>query len=112
MFGRGKEHRRSVRTGRRARAAADARRRFHRKIGSVFWNRDRIGFRRRSRARGDKSASLNDAIERTPVDHQIFDHWKTFHPEWFDHDRLSIAKFAHVKLAVRARTLRTMRVAG
>ena len=78
---------------------------------SVFWNQDRIRFRRRTGPRGNESAGLDDSIERAAIDHQIFHDRKALHPKRLDHDRLAIAKFAHVKLAGCAGMIRSVRFA-
>src|SRR6202043_2850670 len=44
-------------------------------------------------------------------DHQIFDYWKRFYAKRFDRNRFTVPKFAHVKLAGRARVVGTVRFA-
>src|SRR5262249_54019841 len=61
--------------------------------------------RRGACARGNESAGLHDAVERTAIDHQIFDDWKRADAKRFDYDHRAIAKLPHVKLAHRARMI-------
>jgi hypothetical protein len=110
-LGSGEQHRGRIRTCRRARAATNACGGFHRNVGRMFWNWDRIRFRRRACACGNKSSRLHNSIERAAIDYQIFDDRKTFHAKRFDHDRFAIAKFSHVKLARCAGMIRTVRFA-
>ena len=72
----------------------------------MFWNGNCIRLRRGSRAGGDESTSLHDAIQRASVDHQILDDREGAKAKWLDCDGRAIAKFSHVKLTHRAWVIR------
>ena len=98
-FCRGKKHGGGIRTGRGTRAAPDAGGRFHREVGVVFGNRDRICLRRGAGPRADESARLHDAIEGGAIDDQILHDRERAGAERLDRNRLAILELAHVKLA-------------
>ena len=110
-LGRGEEHGRCIRAGRRARAATDAGRRFHRKIGVVLWNRNRVRFGRGTGARGDESACLHNAIEGAAIDHKVFDELEGPDAKRFHHDGGAIFEAPHVELAGGTRMIGPMRFA-
>src|SRR5215470_17053002 len=103
------KHRRSIWTGRCARAAADAGRRFHCQIGIMLGDWDRVRFGSRACACGNESTSLYDTIQRAAIDYQIFHKRKRSYPKWLDCDRSALAKLSHVKLAYCARMIGAMR---
>src|SRR5262249_1608034 len=102
------KHGRSVWTSRGACPASDASRRFHRKVRLMLGNRDRVCLWRRACARGNKSTSLHNAIQRPAIDYQIFHKRERSYAKRLDGDRRAVAKLSHVKLAHRARMIGTV----
>src|SRR5437764_13674955 len=101
----GEKHGRSVRTRRGARTAPNASRGFHRQIGIVLRNRNRVCLWRGACALGNKSPSLYDAIQCAAIDYQIFHKRERSHAKRFDRDLRAVAKLSHVKFAHRARMI-------
>src|SRR6266545_1802736 len=102
------KHGRSIWTGRCARATSDAGCRFHCQIGVVLWNRDRVRFRRGACALGNESTGLHNAVQRAAIDYQIFHQRERSYAKRLDCDLRAVAKLSHVKLANRARMIRSM----
>src|SRR5579872_1444622 len=74
---RSKERSGGVRARRDARAAADAGRRVHRRIGIVLRNKDGIAVWRTPGGSGDESSARDDPIESAAVNDEILDHWES-----------------------------------
>src|SRR5207253_11192750 len=68
-------------------------------IGVVARKRGRARFGRRSRARGNESSGLDNAIQRAPIDYQIFHKRERSYAKRLDCDRRAVSKLSHVKLA-------------
>ena len=67
-----------------------------------------IGVRRAAGVHGNKTAGLDDAIERAAVGHQIAQHRECLRAPGFDGDGLAIMKMAHVQLTSGGATLAAM----
>src|SRR5882724_13178684 len=99
------KHGRSVWTRRGARAASDTGRRFHRQIGIMLGNQDRVRLWRGARARGNESTGLYDAVQGAAIDHQIFHKRERSYAKRLNCDRRAVAKLSHIKLAHRTRMI-------
>ena len=65
---------------------------FHREVGVMFWDRDRVSFRGGSGASGDETTGLHDAIECAAIDDQIAQQRKRLGPKRLDHNGFAIAE--------------------
>src|SRR6266487_48546 len=110
-FRRREKHGRSIWARRGARATPDASCRFHRQIGIMLGNQDRVCLWRGARAFGNESTSLHNAIQRPAINNQIFHKRERSYAKRLDCDRRAVAKLSHVKLAHRARMIGSMRFA-
>src|SRR5258705_11949353 len=102
------KHGRSIWTRRGARATPDTSCRFHRQIGIMLGNQDRVRFWRGACARGNESTGLHNAIQRAAIDHQIFHERERSYAKRLNYDRRAVAKLSHIKLAHSARMIGSM----
>jgi hypothetical protein len=93
------EHGARLFAGGHAGAAPDAGGRIERAFGVMTWNGQCVGLGRRPGARGNEAAGLDDAIEGTAIDDEVFDDGKRPGAKRFDDDRPSIGEIPHVELA-------------
>ena len=99
----------AVGTRRDARAAPDAGRRVHRRVGISLRHENIVRVARATRGRADVSARLDDAIEGAPVRDQVLQHREGRRTPGFDGDLLPVGERAHVHLAGGRTTDRPMR---
>src|SRR4030095_15254975 len=102
------KHCRSIWAGRGASAASDTGRRFHCQIGGMLGNRNRVRFWRGACARGNKSTGLHKELQRAATAYQVFHKRERSYAKRLDCDRRAVAKLSHVKLAHRARMIRSV----
>ncbi len=98
-FGGGKEHRGSVGTGGDAGATTDTGGGIHRGVGGLFWNGNGVGIDGATGAGGDEAAGLDDAVEGTAIDDEVFDDGQGLGAPGLDGDGLAVFEMAHVELA-------------
>src|ERR1044071_4139720 len=99
------KHGRSIWTSRGTRATSDTSRRFHRQIGIMLGNQDRVRLWRGARTRGNESTGLHNAVQGAAIDHQIFHKRERSYAKRLNCDRRAIAKFSHIELAHRSRMI-------
>ena len=108
-LGGGEEHRRSVRAGGHARAAADAGGRVHREVGVLLADRDGVAVGGAADRSGDETAGGDDPVERSAVDDEVLDDGERRGPPGLERQDVAVGEAAHVELAdgrLRAWTVR------
>ena len=109
-FGRDEQHGRGVLARRDAGATADTGCGTHRFLLRVMGNQRSVGLGCIPGIDGNISTRLNDAVERRSIDDQITNNRKRLGQPRFDDDRIAVLKTAHVQLAGRGTTVRTVRL--
>jgi hypothetical protein len=100
-LGSGEQHRRAVRAGGDTGTASDAYGGVERAVGSSLGDQRGMGIRRASSGCADVAARLDDPVQGTAVNHQVFQYRKRFGTPRLDVDHVPVAEAAHLKLTCR-----------
>src|SRR5438132_13632086 len=93
-----KEHGRGILASGDTGSASDTGRGVHRKVRGFLRDRDRVTIGCTAGVHGNKSARLNDSIERAAIGDEVLNDRKCLRAPGFDGDGLAIMETAHVKL--------------
>src|SRR5258708_15179941 len=108
-FRRNEEHRGSILASGDTGSAGNTGGGIHGSVRFQLSDRQRIGIGSAAGVDGYKSSRLNDAVKSAAVADQIFDDGKSLRAPGFDGEGSAIFKFAHMELANRGTTLRSVR---